>query len=155
MFGVCLRYSSSKEDAEDILHDGFLKVFEKVSQYGFKGSFEGWMRRIVVNTALEKYRQQFKVIRIQDSLSYSQTESYDNLMEMLTEKELLELVRGLSPKYRMVFNMYAIEGYTHKEIADHMKISEGTSKSNLSRAKAILQDKVKSLYQVESKQELT
>lgn len=146
MFGVCLRYGGNHSEAQDILQDGFLKIYEKIHQYEFKGSFEGWMRRIFVNTALERYRNQYKIINIQDGWRDINEDCYEHITDNITANELLSLVQELSPKYRVVFNMYAIEGYSHKEIADELGITEGTSKSNLSRARIILQDKVKQLY---------
>jgi RNA polymerase sigma factor (sigma-70 family) len=146
MYGICLRYAGNDSDAQDILQDGFLKIFEKIHQFEFKGSFEGWIRRIFVNTALEKYRGQYKVINIQDGWREEPNDSYENITGNITVDELVKLISELSPKYRTVFNLYAIEGYSHKEIAEKLNISEGTSKSNLSRARIILQDKVKELY---------
>ena len=145
MFGICLRYSSCSEDAEDVLQDGFLKIFEKINQFEFKGSFEGWMKKIMINTSLEKYRTQYKVINIQDGMNYEK-EGLEDVSDLITADELIALIQDLSPKYRMVFNLYAIEGYSHKEISEMLDISEGTSKSNLSRARIILQEKVKSFY---------
>ncbi|MBN1598739.1 MAG: RNA polymerase sigma factor [Bacteroidales bacterium] len=146
MFGVCLRYAGSYQDAEDVLHEGFLKIFEKIYQFQSRGSFEGWIRRIMVNTALEKYRNQYKVINIQDNIKEPEYDSFEDLTDNITAKELTEFIQALSPKYRIVFNLYAIEGYSHKEISEMLNISEGTSKSNLSRARAILQDKVYKYY---------
>ncbi len=146
MYGICLRYAGNESDAQDILQDGFLKIFEKIHQFEFKGSFEGWMRRIFVNTALEKYRGQYKVINIQDGWREESNDSYELITGNITVDELVKIIGELSPKYRTVFNLYAIEGYSHKEIAEMLNISEGTSKSNLSRARIILQDKVKQLY---------
>ncbi len=146
MYGVCLRYAGSVEDAQDVLHEGFIKVFEKIDQFQGKGAFEGWVRRIMVNTALEKYRSHFKIINIQDNILEAEEQGYEELAENLTANELLTFIQELSPKYRAVFDLYAIEGYTHKEISEMLNISEGTSKSNLSRARAILQEKVKKYY---------
>lgn len=146
MFGVCLRYTSSAEDAQDILHEGFLKIFEKIKQYKFKGSFEGWVRKIMVNTALEKFRNQYKVISIEDNVYEYDSRNSEDLADNLTAKELMKFIQDLSPQYRTVFNLYAIEGYSHKEISELLNISEGTSKSNLSRARIILQEKVKKYY---------
>jgi RNA polymerase sigma-70 factor (ECF subfamily) len=146
MFGVCLRYSGSSEDAQDILHEGFLKIFEKIKQYKFKGSFEGWVRKIMVNTALEKFRNQYKVISIEDNVFEYDTRGSEDMTDNMTAKELLAFIQDLSPQYRTVFNLYAIEGYSHKEISELLNISEGTSKSNLSRARIILQEKVKKYY---------
>ena len=147
LLGVSMRYSSSQEEAEDILHDGFIKIFNKIQQFQFKGSFEGWMRRIVVNTALESHRSKNKIIHIQDTVKENIVEgSYENIIESLTADELMQYVMDLSPKYRIVFNMYAIDGYSHQEIAEKLEISVGTSKSNLSRARGILQEKVLKQY---------
>jgi RNA polymerase sigma-70 factor (ECF subfamily) len=146
MFGVCLRYAGNRSDAQDILQEGFLKIFEKIYQFEFKGSFEGWMRRIFVNLALEKYRGQYQVINIQDNWREGGENDHESITSSITSDELLKIIEGLSPKYRTVFNLYAIEGYSHKEISEMLNISEGTSKSNLSRARIILQEKVKQLY---------
>lgn len=146
MYGVCLRYSGSVEDAQDVLHEGFLKIFEKIGQFQAKGAFEGWIRRIMVNTALEKYRNRYKIINIQDNIIEAEQHGYEELAENLTAQELMQFVQELSPKYRLVFNLYAIEGYSHKEISIMLNITEGTSKSNLFRARAILQEKVKKYY---------
>ncbi len=148
MFGVCLRYADNYNDAEDIMQDGFVKIFEKVGQFRFEGAFEGWIRRIMVNTALEKYRQQCRVININDTIKENNniTTHYNEINSEISAQELMKLVQGLSPKYRLVFNLYAIEGYSHKEISEILNISEGTSKSNLSRARSILQDKVSKYF---------
>lgn len=146
MYGICLRYSDNYDEAEDILQDGFLKIFEKIYQYKFQGSFEGWMRKIMVNTALEKYRNKYKIINIQDSIIVNNKSFSEGLTDSLTEDELLKMIKELSPKYRTVFNLYAIEGYSHKEISKMLNITEGTSKSNLSRARMILQEKIKYYY---------
>ncbi len=146
MYGICLRYTGNYDDAQDVLQDGFLKVFEKIKQFEFKGAFEGWIRRIMVNTAIEKYRTQYQVINISDSIKEISQFNVDEIIGNLTAEELLRFIQELSPKYRIVFNLYAIEGYSHKEIADILNITEGTSKSNLSRARNILQDKVKRYF---------
>jgi len=144
MFAICLRYAGNYDDAQDILQEGFLKVFEKIRQFGFKGAFEGWIRRIVVNTALEKFRNKHNLYRVDDidlipePDAAPETEDYSGLEAV----DLLDIIRELPPKYRMVFNLFAIEGYSHKEISEMINISEGTSKSNLSRARVILQKKV-------------
>lgn len=146
MYAVCLRYGGNQTDAQDILQEGFLLIFDKIHQFEFKGSFEGWARRIFVNVALKKYRSQYKVINIQDGWREINDEGYEHVVSSVTVNELITVVQQLSPKYRTVFNLYAIEGYSHKEIAELLEISEGTSKSNLSRARGILQEKVKLLY---------
>jgi RNA polymerase sigma-70 factor (ECF subfamily) len=146
MFGVCLRYAGNYHDAEDILQEGFMKVFEKINQYGFKGAFEGWIRKIMVNTALEKYRMHFQAVSIHENQTEIDHEAEKELATDIEVKELLQIIQDLTPGYRVVFNLYALEGYTHKEISDMLQISEGTSKSNLSRARAILQEKVNKYY---------
>ncbi len=148
MYGVCLKYSNDKDDAKDIMQDGFIKVFQKIEQFGEKGSFEGWVRRIMVNTALERYRSQVTMFSLDERLPLSDEGVQSSVIEDLTAEDLLAIVQQLTPKYRMVFNLYAIEGYNHKEIGEMLGISEGTSKSNLSRARIILQDKVRELYRI-------
>ena len=149
MFGVCLRYAKDYTEAEDILHDGFIKVFEKIELFKYKGSFEGWIRRIMVNTALERLRKQSILYPVNDFMENSLDYSYENIIDEISTKDLLALIQDLSPKYRIVFNLYAIEGYSHQEIGEKLGIAVGTSKSNLSRARQILQQKVKDLYKEE------
>ena len=146
MYGICLRYTNSSDDAQDVLHEGFLKIFDKIGQFQSRGSFEGWMRRIMVNTALEKFRNQYRHVSIQDNSIELESDTGEDVNDSLTAKELMKFIQELSPQYRIVFNLYAIEGYSHKEISHMLDISEGTSKSNLSRARTILQDKIKLHY---------
>jgi RNA polymerase sigma factor (sigma-70 family) len=148
MYGLCLKYANDRDDAKDIMQDGFIKVFQKIDQYSGKGSFEGWVRRIMINTALEKYRSEVTIYSLDERMPVSDEGVRSTVFEELSAEELLGLIRQLTPKYRMVFNLYAIEGYNHKEIGEMLGISEGTSKSNLSRARLILQDKVKELYSI-------
>jgi len=143
MFGLCLQYANNYDDACDILQDGFIKVFRKMDQFTGKGSFEGWIRRIMINTALERYRSHLHLYPLTENTVIKDELVYDEVFEKISADELVKLVQKLSPRYRMVFNMYAIEGYTHKEIAETMGITVGTSKSNLSRARDILKRKVK------------
>jgi RNA polymerase sigma-70 factor (ECF subfamily) len=143
MYGVCLRYASNAEEAEDILQEGFIKVFRKISSYRGEGSFEGWVRRIFVNTAIEYYRKKTYLQPITEHEENTVEGKYLSVLDNLAEKDIIKLVQQLSPGYRTVFNMYVVEGYTHKQIAELLSISEGTSKSQLSRAKQILQDMVK------------
>jgi RNA polymerase sigma-70 factor (ECF subfamily) len=142
MYGLCLQYASSEEDAQDILQDGFIKVFRKIKQVKEPRALPGWIRRIMINTALEKYRSQVVLERIDSTHEGLNLVEDDSILDRMSADTLVGLIQGLSPKYRMVFNLYAVEGYSHKEISDMLGISEGTSKSNLSRARAILQDKV-------------
>ena len=142
MMGVCMRYAKDTFEAEDVLQMGFVKVFQKISDFRGEGSFEGWIRRIMVNTAIESYRKNLRNLNLVDI-----DEVYDqpqNTFDMsgLELKDLLKLVQQLSNGYRLVFNMYVIEGYSHKEIAKLLGITEGASKSQLSRARAILKEKI-------------
>lgn len=143
MYGVCLRYANDADEAKDILQDGFIKVFFNLKQFNYKGSFEGWIRRIMVNTALEKFRDKNYLFAVHMERGYEKDDKeYDHIISDLSANDLLKLIQELSPQYRMVFNLYAIEGYSHKEICDILNIKEGTSKSNLSRAREILKEKV-------------
>jgi RNA polymerase sigma-70 factor (ECF subfamily) len=146
MFGICLRYAGNYHDAEDIMQEGFIKVFEKINQFGFKGAFEGWIRKIMVNTALEKYRMHFQTVSLQDNPAGTEQELEIDMTTNLEVKELLNIIQDLTPRYRLVFNLYALEGYSHKEISEMLQITEGTSKSNLSRARVILQERVNKYY---------
>ncbi len=152
MYAVCLQYSGNDDEARDILQDGFIKIFENLAYYKYEGSFEGWMHRIIVNTALEKYREKNHLYRVDDidTIPELDADPDNNDYSGLEAVDLLDMIRELPPKYRMVFNLYAIEGYTHKEISRMINISEGTSKSNLSRARAILQRKI-NLYTGETR----
>lgn len=148
MFSICLRYSKTREEAEEILQEGFIKVFEFIHQYKFSGSFEGWVRKIMVNCALQKYRtkkQMHAIVNI-DTAAVENLGN-ENIISQLGTKELLFMVQQLPPAYRMVFNLYVFEGMKHREIAEHLGISEGTSKSNLSDARAILQRAVNNSLQ--------
>ena len=143
MFIICLRYSKSREEAEEILQEGFMKVFEFLHQYKSSGPFEGWMRKIMVNCALQKYRSKgnlYPVIDIDnESGEYGAPE---DIIAKIGTKELLKMIQQLPPAYRLIFNLYVFEGMKHREIAGLLGISEGTSKSNLSDARAILQKAV-------------
>ena len=143
MFGLCLQYADNYDDACDIMQDGFIKVYGKLDQFAGKGSFEGWMRRIMINTALERYRSQLQLFPLTDHIMNRDEMLYEEVFERLSASDLVKLVHELPPRYRMVFNLFAIEGYSHKEIGEMMGITTGTSKSNLSRARDILQQKVK------------
>jgi len=142
MLGVCLRYSKDLAEAEDTLQDGFIKVFQSVKSYQFKGSFEGWMRRIMVNTALEKFRKGKKIQIAEEAFDF-EDEGDDNCSDSeISIGILLKMVQELPDRYRMVFSLYVLDGYSHNEIAEVMEISVGTSKSNLARGRAILKQKV-------------
>ncbi len=142
MLVVCMRYAKDRMEAEDVLQMGFIKVFQKINEYRGDGSFEGWMRRVMVNTAIESYRKNLRslsVVPIEDAYEQAGT-GFD--FGRLGMQDLLKVIQKLSDGYRMVFNMYIIEGYSHKEIAEKLGISEGASKSQLSRARAILREEI-------------
>ena len=147
MLGVCLRYSANREDAKDIMHDGFIKVFTKLDTFSGSGPLEAWMRRIFVNTALEQLRKN-DVLR--DTVDYEGiTENIDASVDIesdLNRDELMQIINSMPTGYRTVFNLFAIEGYAHQEIAALLHISEGTSKSQYARAKIWLQTKITSKY---------
>ena len=139
MFGICLRYAKKRHNAEDILQDGFIRVFRYLKNFRGEGSFEGWLRRIFVNTAIEHYRKNSKVYSMSELPVESQEMTYNPAVQNMSVEELLGLVGKLSNGYRMVFNLYVMEGLNHREIAEKLGISEGTSKSQLARARAQLQ----------------
>lgn len=139
MLGVCMRYCANRDDAEEVMLDGFMRVFEKIDQFRENGSFEGWIRRVMVTESLmflrrnKQWRQEIPIEEASVEPDYVWADS------AIHENDLLRMVNQLPDGYRTVFNLYAIEGYSHAEIADLLGISEGTSKSQLSRARAILQ----------------
>lgn len=140
LFSVCLKYSRSYADAEDNLQDGFIVIFSKIGQYQFKGSFEGWAKRVMINNVLQKYRTEgiFEIVgeNIPDEADV-EIETEEVSMEFL-----VSIIQQLPDRYRMVFSLYVIDGYSHKEIAEMLNITDGTSKSNLARARMILKDKI-------------
>ncbi|MDD4108801.1 MAG: sigma-70 family RNA polymerase sigma factor [Prolixibacteraceae bacterium] len=146
MFGVCLRYAKDRHEAEDNLQEGFIKVFTNIDSFRHEGSFEGWMRRIMINVALGKFRKQNVLTSVEDIGKYENAASSDGIFEKLGAEELLGLIHQLPPRYRMVFNLFVLEGMNHQEISDIMNITVGTSKSNLARARDILKRKVQDLY---------
>ena len=129
-----MRYTANRTDAEDILQMGFVKMFQKITYFKNEGSFEGWVRRIMVNTAIELYRKNARSLHTVELEGVVEVDDV-NALSQLAVKDLMQLVQNLPDGYRMVFNLYAIEGYSHKEIADQLGISEGTSKSNLAKAR--------------------
>jgi RNA polymerase sigma factor (sigma-70 family) len=151
MFGLCLQYMGDYDEAQDVLQEGFIKVFKNLKQFNNKGSFEGWIRKIIINTAIEKFRKKNYLYPLEDAVEYNETYAYDDIIENVSAKDLMNIIQNLSPQYRVVFNLYAIEGYSHKEISIKLNISEGTSKSNLSRARSILQEKVEKHFRVKVK----
>lgn len=144
MMGVCMRYAQNKNEAAEILQEGFIRVFEKLNQFRNEGSLEGWIRRIMVTTALQKFRlQQNRQRHTAIDEIAEQTADQTDLSGMLDAKDLMVMVQQLPPAYRMVFNLYVFEGLKHREIADALGISQGTSKSNLSDARILLQKYIK------------
>ncbi len=144
MFTLCLRYSRDRDQAAELLQEGFIKVFSALHQYKMEGSFEGWIRKIMVNTALQYFRSRtplHALVSIESSAENRSTEEV-GIESKLSAKELLAIVQTLPATYRMVFNLYVFEGYKHKEIAELLHISEGTSKSNLYDARQLLKEKV-------------
>ena len=144
MYVVCLRFCRSRHEAEEILQEGFIKMFAALHQYRDTGSFEGWVRKIMVNTALQRYRSQSAMHAVVslDLAPLDHLREKEDIVSSLNAKELLALVQELPAAYRMVFNLYVFEGYQHKEIADLLDISEGTSKSNLHDARRWLKEKI-------------
>jgi RNA polymerase sigma-70 factor (ECF subfamily) len=140
LFAVCLKYSRSRADAEDNLQDGFLILFDKIGQYRFQGSFEGWAKRVMVNNVLQKYRTH----GIFDLVSENFPEEADVEVEAedISMEFLMKIIQELPDRYRMVFNLYVTDGYSHKEIGEMLGITDGTSKSNLARARMILKEKI-------------
>lgn len=151
MFLVCLRYSKSREEAEEILQEGFMKVFEFMHQYKSTGPFEGWMRKIMVNCALQKYRNKGNLRPVIDIDTVAADYAvHEDIIAKIGTKELLKMVQQLPSAYRLIFNLYVFEGMKHREIAGLLGISEGTSKSNLSDARAILQKAINKSLQSSS-----
>jgi len=140
LFSVCLKYSPNYADAEDTLQDAFMIIFDKVTQYKNKGSFEGWLKRVTINTALQRYRKQTVLDIINEENIRDVDVEVDE--ESIPLDFLLRIIQELPDRYRLVFNLYVLDGYSHKEIAKMLEISEGTSKSNLARARNILKDKI-------------
>ncbi len=141
LFGVCLKYSANYAEAEDNLQDGFIIIFKKIVQYNFKGSFEGWAKRVMINNALQKYRTNVKFLEIAEK-DYAETEDLEIDNEAISLDYLMQIIQELPERYRLVFNLYVLDGYSHKEISEMLDITTGTTKSNLARARMILKDKI-------------
>ena len=147
LFSVCLKYSPNYHEAEDNLQDAFITIFNRIEQFKGKGSFEGWMKRVTVNTVLQKYRKQrvFNLTNEEQLEEEAIIEIEDNAVPL---EFLLKIVQELPDRYRLVFTMYVLDDYAHKEISDIVGISVGTSKSNLARARGILKIKVEDYYKI-------
>ncbi len=150
MLGVCHRYARTSADAEDILQDAFIKVFNKIGQFKFEGSFEGWIRKIVVNTALKKYSlmRYEKELNGLENVKESDNAEDPSAYSHLSQKDLMVLINSLPDGYRMIFNLHVIEGYQHEEIAEMLGIQPGTSRSQLVKARNMLQKQIMELQKV-------
>jgi RNA polymerase sigma factor (sigma-70 family) len=148
MLGVCMRYAKDRAEAEDMLQEGFLKVFQGISKFKFEGSFEGWIRRIMVYNAINHYKHRSR--KFQEDLDQEHYDAvfHDDILEKISAKEIVALIQHLPEGYRVIFNLYAIEGYSHKEIAEKLNIAVGTSKSQYSRAKQYMQGLLAKHYQI-------
>lgn len=145
LYGICLKYMKNKTEADDVFQDAFIKLFQKIDQYKFNGSFEGWAKRIFVNEALEVLRKKQRRlhIAIEDTIVENSIDgNSDNNGMAISQNELLEHIQQLPDNYRMIFNLFVFEDYSHKKIAEKLNIAEGTSKSLLSRAKRLLRLKI-------------
>ena len=143
MYAVCLRYSNNSDDAQDLLQEGFIKVYRNLHRFRAEGSFEGWVRRVFVNSSIEHFRKKsIKLASVSEKEEANIEDADISALDTLAEKDIIKLIQELSPGYRTVFNLYVVEGYSHKEISEQLGISEGTSKSQLARARGILQKKV-------------
>lgn len=156
MLGICLRYTKDKDRAQEVVQEGFIKIFDKLDEFDFKGSFEGWMRRIMVNASIDAIRKKKRTafstdeeFLFENNSLYEEDDPLEEMLIKLKAEEALKAVQNLSPAYQTVFNLYVIENYSHAEIAEILDISEGTSKSNLAKAKQnlrkMLLDKFKKL----------
>ena len=152
MLTVCLRYASNREEAEDVLQEGFMIVFDKMAQFRLEGSFEGWIRRIMVNKSLEHIKRTARVFPILDIDNVDDKFiSQDDVLNTIAFNELIAMIQELPPMYKMVFNLSVFDGMTHKEIAETLGVAEGTSKSNLSDARTILKKKILKTMIIENK----
>lgn len=149
LFAVCLKYSRNYAEAQDNLQDGFLLIFQKIEQFSFKGSFEGWLKRVMINHILQQYRNQtFLSLVNEDIVEDVEIEIEEDHISM---DYLLKIIQELPDRYRLVFNLYIIDGYSHSEIGEMLKINIGTSKSNLARARIILKEKIEQYKNEETK----
>ena len=148
LFAVCLKYSRNYAEAQDNLQDGFLIIFQKIGQYSFKGSFDGWLKRVMINNVLQQYRQQTFLSLVNEDIAEDyEIELDDNEISL---DYLLKIIQELPDRYRLVFNLYVIDGYSHAEIAEMLNINIGTSKSNLARGRMILKEKIEQLKNEET-----
>lgn len=146
MFGVCLTYTKDRALAQDILHDGFFKVFKKFDKYNDAWSLNAWIRRIIVNTAIDHFRKTNRMTNVDFQESVYLAGGFDDTSEISKSSDLSDIINMLPHGAKTIFNLYTVEGYKHKEIADMLNISVGTSKSQLSKAKSVLRDLVNKYY---------
>jgi RNA polymerase sigma factor (sigma-70 family) len=151
MYGVCLRYAKDLHEAEDNLQEGFVTVFTKLKDFRHEGSFEGWVRRIMINVSLDNYRKKQPLLYVDELRKLDSATGEEEALSHLPVEEMVKVIQELPPRYRMVFNLYVMEGYNHAGISKELGISEGASKSDLSRAREILRNKLKHQY-IEIKQ---
>ena len=140
MYALCLRYAENTDDAQDLLQEGFIKVFKNLGKFRGDGSFEGWIRKIFVNTSIEHFRKKVKLYSVTETQEITIEDKEWNVLDNLAERDILSMIHELSSGYRTVFNMHVIEGYSHKEIAEMLDIEESTSRSQYTRAKQMLED---------------
>jgi RNA polymerase sigma-70 factor (ECF subfamily) len=140
LFSICLKYSKNKQEAQDNFQDGFVTIFDKIGQFKFRGSFEGWIKRVMLNTVLLKYRKKAVLNIVTEEIPDEVIVDIDD--DEISLDFLLNLIHELPDRYRLVFNLYVLDGYSHREIAEMLHIAEGTSKSNLARARVILKQKI-------------
>jgi RNA polymerase sigma-70 factor (ECF subfamily) len=147
MYAVCLRYATDRDHAKDLLQDGFIRVFKSLPKYQYKGSFDGWVRRVFVNCSIENYRRNKKGKYFQELTPQTEKHVNPDVLQNLRMEELLKLINALPVGYKTVFNMYVIDGYSHKEISEELKITESTSKTQLRKARLALMEKIETLEQ--------
>lgn len=150
MMVVCMRYAKDRYEAEDMLQDGFMKIFDNIGKFKQEGSLEGWIRRIMVNTALNKIRTNKMKFEDLEAGNYQFVDTDSSAIDKLSEQSILEIIQRLPNGYRYVFNMYAIEGFTHKEIADTLGIEEASSRSQYAKARKYLQNQITHLEKIKS-----
>ncbi len=151
MYGVCLSYCKDADDAKDVLQEGFIKIFTHISHYSKKAPLEVWIRRIMVNTAIDSYRKQIRLVSVNFRIEESDIEPIEaHVLSKIDTRDLMQMVEKLPHGCKMVFNLFALEGYSHKEIAESLNISEGTSKSQFARARKLLQEKLAFLHEEET-----
>jgi RNA polymerase sigma-70 factor (ECF subfamily) len=148
MLAVCMRYAKDRAEAEDMLQEGFLKVFQSIEKFKGEGSFEGWIRRIMIYNAINHYKHRLRTFKEDLDAGNHDAPYQDDIIDKISVKEIIALIQQLPEGYRMVFNLYAIEGYTHKEISKQLGIAIGTSKSQYARAKQLMQQMLAKHYQI-------